>query len=287
MDNYKLTKNFLTKDISSIKIGGVIPYFYDIYNKTGLKEVFKIIKENKFTYYVIGGATKILFPDYFFRDALLRISNDYIKFKNDQVIVASGTKLKKLASFMINKGYEGFSGLLSIPGNISGAIINNAGAFGDEISNYLISVTCFYEGKFIELTKEDMTFSYRKSSLKETEYIIYEAKFKCVKGDSNIIKNKALENTKLRTFAQPQNVLTLGSTFKNMLGRSVAKDLDSLYVKGLNLEDIKVSNKHANFIINKQNASQKNFLNILVILRSLVYNKFKYIPENEVIILRW
>lgn len=287
MDNYKLTKNFLTKDISSIKIGGVIPYFYDIYNKTGLKEVFKIIKENKFTYYVIGGATKILFPDYFFRDALLRISNDYIKFKNDQVIVASGTKLKKLASFMINKGYEGFSGLLSIPGNISGAIINNAGAFGDEISNYLISVTCFYEGKFIEITKEDMTFSYRKSSLKETEYIIYEAKFKCVKGDSNIIKNKALENTKLRTFAQPQNVLTLGSTFKNMLERSVAKDLDSLYVKGLNLEDTKVSNKHANFIINKQNASQKNFLNILVILRSLVYNKFKYIPENEVIILRW
>ena len=236
---------------------------------------------------MIGGATKILFPDYFFRDALLRISNDYIKFKNDQVIVASGTKLKKLASFMINKGYEGFSGLLSIPGNISGAIINNAGAFGDEISNYLISVTCFYEGKFIELTKEDMIFSYRKSSLKETEYIIYEAKFKCVKGDSNIIKNKALENTKLRTNAQPQNVLTLGSTFKNMLERSVAKDLDSLYVKGLNLEDIKVSNKHANFIINKQNASQKNFLNILVILRSLVYNKFKYIPENEVIILRW
>ena len=287
MNNYKLTKNFLTKDISSIKIGGVIPYFYDIYNKAGLKEVFKIIKENKFTYYVIGGATKILFPDYFFRDALLRISNDYIKFKNDQVIVASGTKLKKLASFMINKGYEGFSGLLSIPGNISGAIINNAGAFGDEISNYLISVTCFYEGKFIELTKEDMIFSYRKSSLKETEYIIYEAKFKCVKGDSNIIKNKALENTKLRTNAQPQNVLTLGSTFKNMLERSVAKDLDSLYVKGLNLEGIKVSNKHANFIINKQNASQKNFLNILVILRSLVYNKFKYIPENEVIILRW
>lgn len=287
MNNYKLTKNFLTKDISSIKIGGVIPYFYDIYNKTGLKEVFKIIKENKFTYYVIGGATKILFPDYFFRDALLRISNDYIKFKNDQVIVASGTKLKKLASFMINKGYEGFSGVLSIPGNISGAIINNAGAFGDEISNYLISVTCFYEGKFIELTKEDMTFSYRKSSLKETEYIIYEAKFKCVKGDSNIIKNKALENTKLRTNAQPQNVLTLGSTFKNMLERSVAKDLDSLYVKGLSLEGIKVSNKHANFIINNQNASQKNFLNILVILRSLVYNKFKYIPENEVIILRW
>ena len=287
MNNYKLTKNFLTKDISSIKIGGVIPYFYDIYNKMGLKEVFKIIKENKFTYYVIGGATKILFPDYFFRDALLRISNDYIKFENDQVIVGAGTKLKKLASLMINNGYEGFSGLLSIPGNISGALINNAGAFGDEISNCLISVTCFYEGKFIELTKKDMAFSYRKSSLQDTKYIIYEAKFKCIKCNFKTIKNKALENINLRINAQPQNVLTLGSTFKNMLERSVAKDLDSLYVKGLNLEDVKVSNKHANFIINKQNASQKNFLNILVILRSLVYNKFKYIPENEVIILRW
>ena len=287
MNNYKLTKNFLTKDISSIKIGGVIPYFYDIYNKTGLKEVFKIIKENKFTYYVVGGATKILFPDYFFRNALLRISNDYIKFENDQVIVGAGTKLKKLASLMINNGYEGFSGLLSIPGNISGALINNAGAFGDEISNYLISVTCFYEGQFIELTTKGMVFSYRKSSLQDTKYIIYEAKFKCVKGNFKTIKNKALENINLRINAQPQNVLTLGSTFKNMLERSVAKDLDSLYVKGLNLEDVKVSNKHANFIINKQNASQKNFLNILVILRSLVYNKFKYIPENEVIILRW
>lgn len=287
MNNYKLTKNFLTKDISSIKIGGVIPCFYDVYNKTGLKEVFKIIKENRFTYYVVGGATKILFPDYFFRDALLRISNDYIKLKGEEVIVASGTKLKKLASFMINNGYEGFSGLLSIPGNLSGAIINNAGAFGDEISKYLISVTCFYEGKFIELTRKDMTFSYRKSSFKDTKYIIYEAKFKCVKGDLNIIKNKALENTKSRVNTQPQNVLTLGSTFKNVLERSVARDLDSLYVKGLNLEGISISNKHANFIINMQNASQKNFLNILVILRSLVYNKFKYIPDSEVIILRW
>lgn len=72
-----------------------------------------------------------------------------------------------------------------------------------------------------------------------------------------------------------------------MLERSVARDLDSLYVKGLNLEGISISNKHANFIINMQNASQKNFLNILVILRSLVYNKFKYIPDSEVIILRW
>ena len=287
MDNYKLTKNFLTKDISSIKIGGVIPYFYDVYNKTGLKEVFKIIKENRFTYYVIGGATKILFPDYFFRDALLRISNDYIKLKKDEVTIGAGTKLKKLASFMINNGYDGFSGLLSIPGNISGAIVNNAGAFGDEISKYLISVTCFYEGKFIELTRNDMTFSYRKSSFKDTKYIVYEAKFKCVKGNLNLIRNRALENTKSRVNAQPQNVLTLGSTFKNMLERSIAKDLDSLYVKGLNVDGISVSNKHANFIVNTQNASQKNFLNILVILRSLVYNIFMFIHDSEVIILRW
>ena len=287
MTDFIIKRNVNTQQLSTIKIGGIINYFFDIFTKKGLKEAYAIINKSHMTYYVIGGCSKILFPDHFFRDALVRISNNYIIQKEHSVLVGAGTSLKKLSSYMIALGYVGFEGLLSIPGNISGALINNAGANGNEISDTLISVTCFKNGKFIKLLKKDLIFSYRNSSLKNKDYIIYEAEFLCKSGDKDIIRNRAIFNTKRRIVTQPQNVLTLGSTFKNIFTTSISKDLDSLYVKGVKIGDLEISKKHVNFIINIGEGSQKNFLNILVILRTLVYNKFKYVPENEVIILRW
>ena len=107
------------------------------------------------------------------------------------------------------------------------------------------------------------------------------------KSTSDYLIKIAQENIKKRINNQPFNKLTLGSTFKNSSNFFVAKVLADLNVLGLKDENVMVSKKHANFIENVGFATQKNFLNIVVILRNLVYNKLCIFPELEVIVLRW
>lgn len=287
MKDYELKENFDVSTLSSIKIGGTIKYLYLINTLKGLKEVLKIIKENQYDYYVIGGCTKILFPDRFMREVLIKINNNFIKETRKYVYVGAGVKLKALASFMNSKGYLGFAGLVSIPGDVGGAIVNNAGAFNNEISEYLEYVKVFKDGKIKKIAKKDLDFSYRNSIFKKKDYIIFEACFKKVIGDKKEILRKVKTNIQRRVIRQPQNVLTLGSTFKNSLNHQISKELEELGAKDIALNAIKVSEIHSNFLINKGESDQKNFLNILVILRSVVYNKLKYYPDLEVIILRW
>lgn len=287
MRDFEIINNFDVRQLSTIKIGGTIRKLYRIYTKTGLIEVMKTIRQNEEDYYVIGGCSKILFPDTFLRESLIQLCNDYIIEDNNYVLVGAGTPLKKLSSYMISKGYQGFEGLLSIPGQVGGAIVNNAGAFKNEISDALVAVTYFDSKKIVEKRKEKLEFKYRYSCFKNNNYIILEAKFKKNKVNKDELIKLSQENVKKRVNSQPQNVLTLGSTFKNNDKFIISKELENIGVKGLSLNAIQVSNKHTNFLININNSTQKNFLNILVILRTLVYNKLSYNAEFEVVILRW
>ncbi len=287
MSNYEIFENFDTRNISSVKIGGIIKYFYVVNNIQGIKEVFKIIKNKNYDYYVIGGCSKILFPDIFMRECLVKLNIDVLQETKKYVRVGAGTSLKKLAAFMASKGYKGFSGLISIPGSVGGAICNNAGAFGDEISTYLSYVKVFENGKIKILSRDQLDFSYRSSSFKQKKAIILEAYFAKIKGNKEEILVRAKANAEMRAKTQPINAFTLGSTFKNKDEIKIAKILDELSLKGFAQNGLKISEIHANFILNVTNSTQKNFLNILVILRTLVYNKLKYLPDLEIIILRW
>lgn len=287
MSDYEILENYDVKQLSTIKIGGIIKYLYLVNNINGLKSVLKIIKDNNFDYYVIGGCSKILFPDIFMRECLVRLNNSYIKETKKYVVVGAGVALKKLASYMISRGFLGFEGLLSIPGDIGGALVNNAGAFSNEISDYLECVKVYEDERIKILNKSELQFSYRYSSFKERNCIIVEAYFRKIKGDKKQIIGRAKEVALIRAKTQPKNILTLGSTFKNNDTTKIAKVLDDLGLKGYQLENVKLSNMHANFLQNVENCTQKNFLNILVILRSVVYNKLKYLPELEIVILRW
>lgn len=287
MDNYTLKTNVDMSQLSYIKIGGKIKELYLINNKKGVKEVYALLKKRNYDYYLIGGCSKILFPDIFMRECLIKNNVTFLKEHKNYIEVGTGLSLKKLALYMIKKGYQGFEGLISIPGTIGGAIVNNAGAFNNEISDTIISATIFKDGEFKILSKEDMNFSYRSSIFKKEEVFIYSAYFMIKKSTSDYLIKIAQENIKKRINNQPFNKLTLGSTFKNSSNFFVAKVLADLNVLGLKDENVMVSKKHANFIENVGFATQKNFLNIVVILRNLVYNKLCIFPELEVIVLRW
>ena len=221
------------------------------------------------------------------RECLIKLNNNYIKETNDRVIVGAGVQLKRFSSFMVSNGYLGFEGLISIPGDVGGAIVNNAGAFHDEISDFLDYVKVWENGKIKTLHKDELGFSYRNSIFKTRNCIIYDACFKKIKGNKDEILERVKNSVAIRAISQPKNILTLGSTFKNSNEFKIAQVLDELGMKGFQSENVKISNVHANFLQNVDNCTQKNFLNILVILRSVVYNRLKYLPELEIIILRW
>lgn len=285
--NYRLELNKDTKNLSPLQVGGIVPMFFDIFNIDGLLEVTEMLNYFKIPYYVVGGCTKLLFPDEFPQVALIHICMNMIVELDEYVEVEAGVKLTKLAMNMSKKGYEGFAGLISIPGEVGGSILNNAGAFGDEIGKNLVYLDVFEDGMIKRLTMEDIWFSYRACSLKYRKAIIIKAGFKKVKGDAAALLKKQKENHKLRLETQPTGVKTLGSTYKNIPGIHVAKIIDELGLKGFRLNDVSVSRKHANFLINERQATQKNILNIIDILNNKLYNKLGIIPELEIIILRW
>lgn len=285
--NYKLELNKLTSEISSIGIGGIVPMYFDIYNTSGLIEVTEILDNFKTPYYVIGNCSKILFPDHFPKMALIHLRMNIIEDKDEYVEVEAGVKLIKLVMYMANHGFDGFAGLISIPGEVGGSLINNAGAYGDELGKVFAYADVLEDGIIKRITSEEVLFGYRYCSLKTRKLIVIKVGFKKIIGNKEEIIMKQKQYHKQRIATQPIGVLTLGSTFKNPPNISIAKEVDLLSLKGLRDNQMMVSEKHANFLINIGSSTQKNMLNIIDILIYKLYNKLGIIPELEIIILRW
>ena len=162
----------------------------------------------------------------------------------------------------------------------------NAGAFGGEISNHLISVTSInMNGKIKEYANTDINFSYRKSSFPKDELLV-NAIFRCNKGDKNKIKEKRLESSSLRKKNQPLKYRSAGSIFKNPKNDLAAGYLiDQAGLKGKRIGDAEISTKHANFIINKGEASSNDVISLIKIIEKKVKSQFNINLKLEIKIL--
>jgi UDP-N-acetylmuramate dehydrogenase len=197
--------------------------------------------------------------------------------------VASGEKIGKVARMMCNKEISGMEELLGIPGTIGGAIKMNAGAHGKEIKDIVTKVTCIdYDGNIKEFTNEEMKFGYRKSILKEENYIVVEAEFKLQKGNKNEIEEKIEEYSKYRREKQPIEYPSAGSTFKRGEDFITAKLIEDAGLKGYSIGGAEVSTKHSGFIINKGNAKAKDVLDLVEYVKEEVYKKFSKNIELEI-----
>tara|TARA_B100000674_G_scaffold108959_1_gene80302 strand:+ start:2797 stop:3405 length:609 start_codon:yes stop_codon:yes gene_type:complete len=178
---------------------------------------------------------------------------------------------------------KGLESLIGVPGTLGGALIMNAGAYGSEISNYLVSIKCItLEGNEKIYMKEDLEFSYRYSNIPKNEVVV-EAKFQFQTGDINEIKINKDKASQSRRNNQPLQYRSAGSIFKNpKSGMAAGYLIDQARLKGLKKGDAEISTKHANFIINHGSATSENILDLIKIIKSEVYNKFKVKLDLEV-----
>lgn len=275
------------KNHTSFKIGGNADLFVSVKTEEELKQVLKYAKQKKIPITIIGNGTNILVSDNGIRGIVIKIDIQYFKLKekNDyvEISVGSGNKMMALATQLKNQEICGFEQLSGIPGTIGGAIYMNAGAYGKEMKDIVISTKCInMKGEIIELSNKEQKFEYRLSIFHNKEYIILETKLKLQKGKKEDIEKQMKEYLNQRKEKQPLEYPSAGSTFKRQEGVITAKLIDECGLKGYKIGGAMISEKHAGFIINTGDATAKDVIELIKYVKDKVYEKFNVKIEEEV-----
>ena len=207
--------------------------------------------------------------------------------EDNKVKVSSGVLLSKIANEAYKRGLSGLEFASGIPGAIGGAIRMNAGAYGSEFKDIVISSEYLDKDLNIyEISNKEHEFKYRHSRFCENKNdIIVSTVLQLKEADKEKIKSKMDENNNSRKEKQPINFPSAGSVFKRKEGYIPAQLIDKCGLKGYNVGDAYVSEKHAGFIINKGNATAKEVLELIDIVKKKVYEKFNVNIELEIEVL--
>ncbi len=287
----RLKTNEKMQKYTSFKIGGPAEYFIEINDEQELVKILQICREEKINYYIIGNGTNILVKDNGIKGLVIKNNIKYIneeKIDSDESIfeVGSGVLLGEFCKNVAELGYGYIDKLYGIPGSIGGAIKMNAGAYGLEMKDIVYSTKYLDENLNIcEINNEKQNFEYRHSIFSDNQYIILSTKIKLKK----INKDEQLENMKnimnQRITNQPLNYPSAGSTFKRGTDYITSKLLDELGLKGLTEGGAQLSEKHAGFVINKNNAKAEDVIKLIKKITSIVKEKANKDIELEIIII--
>ena len=276
------------KEYTTFRIGGNAKYLLKVSDIKELKRIVEKANKFKIPFLVIGGGSNILFSSKGY-DGLIIVYKqnkviDPIINKNNLIDVCANIPLSALISKL--KGLSGLEWAVGIPGTLAGAINGNAGAFGESISDSIESVNVLElkDNDFIEkkYNKNDCQFSYRNSVFKDNQnLIIVSAIIKMSDDATEEIETRIKDNLSKRNLKQPKG-FSAGSVFKNGDGFSAGALIEKAGLKGLQIGDAKVSEDHANFIINLGNASSEDVINLINIIKKEVKEKFLIELEEEI-----
>ena len=275
---------------TSFKIGGPAECFIKIKTIEQLRNILEYEKKDNIPLTVIGNGSNLLVSDEGIKGIVLKIEIEKIDehIQNDEILitVGSGIKLGAIAQKCLKEEIAGFEFASGIPGTIGGAIRMNAGAHGSEMKDIVKTVTYMTrDGEIHTITNEQAKFEYRKSLFAEKDYIIVEVELQLKKGKAEEIKEKMTEYATYRKEKQPIEYPSAGSTFKRGTDFITAKLIDECRLKGYQIGGAQISEKHAGFIINKNNATAKDVINLMEYTKEQVYKKFGKKIEQEIEII--
>ncbi|MFL2851615.1 MAG: UDP-N-acetylmuramate dehydrogenase [Candidatus Pelagibacter sp.] len=271
-------------------IGGKAKVFYKSDN---LKELINFLKKlnNKEKIFILGAGSNTLMTDELFDGVVIKLSKNFNNISllgNNVIIAGSGVLDKSLSDFAMNNNLSGFEFLSCIPGTIGGGIKMNAGCFGKEFKDILLSVQSIDKvGNIITIPSKDINFEYRKNNLSD-DLIFLSASFRGKKGIALEINDKISELKSKKEKNQPTKIKTSGSTFKNPTSQT-DKKVWELIKDSVPLDksfgDACISEKHCNFFVNKGQASFKDMKNLIDFVAKNVLEKTGISLEKEIKIL--
>ena len=271
-------------------IGGKSKVFYKAEN---LKDLIKFLKllDNKEKIFVSGAGSNTLISDNIFDGVVIKLSKNFNRIsllREDVIISGSAVLDKNLSEFAAENHLSGFEFLSCIPGSVGGGIKMNAGCFGREFKDILLSIQAMdQKGSLITIPSKEINFDYRNNDLPE-DLIFLSASFKGAKSDVRKINSEIIKMKSEKEKNQPTKIKTSGSTFKNPVNQT-NKKVWELIRESVSTDtkfgDACISNKHSNFFINKGNATFQDMKKLIDFVSKKVFEKTGIKLEKEIKIL--
>lgn len=270
---------------TTFRTGGPADLFLMPQNRTELKESIALLREYNVPYLVIGNGSNLLVGDGGIRGAVIQLYQrmQNISVEGTEMTLDCGALLSAAAAQAADASLEGLAFASGIPGTFGGAVVMNAGAYGGEMKDVLLSadvLTADLEVKTIPV--EELDLSYRHSIVPEKGYIVLGGKLQLKKGNEQEIRERMAELAQQRREKQPLQYPSAGSTFKRPEGYFAGKLISDAGLKGKTIGGAQVSEKHAGFIVNIGGATTKDILDLIVFCQKTVQEQFGVTLETEV-----
>lgn len=280
----KLRLNEPLKNRTTFKIGGKARYFSEPRNIKELSSLIARAKDHKIPICILGAGSNLLISDKGLNALVVMLNAPFFKkisFEDSRVQAGSSVMVGELLQKAAKRGLSGLEFLAGIPATVGGALAMNSGAWGRSIGKIVEEVQVMdYNGRVKGLKKRNIAFSYRKSSL--AKYIILGASFRLEKKNKEVIGSVTKEYLRTRKEKQDYSYPNAGCVFRNPQGRSAGALIDSCGLKGKRIGGACISEKHANFIVNKGSASAEDVLRLMNLVKERVRNKFGIDLKAEV-----
>ena len=286
--NFNCKENIKMAPYCSMKVGGFAKYLALPKTESELVGALRYFREKGEKYIVVGNCSNLIFTDDGYDGAVIATTDmKALSFENGIITVLCGDTLSSLARTALDNSLTGLEFCYGIPGTVGGAVFMNAGAYGGEISEH------FIRGRFLNANNEiivlngdELEFGYRKSRLMREELILVSAEFKAENGEKSEIRAKMDELMQKRKSKQPLEFPSCGSAFKRPEGYFAGALIQECELKGKSVGGAQVSEKHAGFVINKDNATSTDILNLIDLIKNTVKAETGVTLEPEVIVLR-
>ncbi|MCD0486868.1 UDP-N-acetylmuramate dehydrogenase [Pedobacter sp. MC2016-14] len=249
-----------------------------------IQEIFTRYAEGKKI--IIGGGYNIILSNEFYEDDFVIFSGNFGKvvLDNEFITAESGVSMFDLSNIALQASLSGLELFYDIPSSLGGAVVMNAGASGEEIKDLLVKVR-YYDpvlNIFTDILRDDISFEYRNSFFQRNPHlIIIKTVLKLNQGNAEAIFEKMESNKAMRWAKQPKDFPNAGSVFKRPKGYYVGAMMDELGLKGFSVGGAKISEKHGGFIVNFNNASGRDILDLIAIVKQRIFSKYGIDIEVE------
>lgn len=281
----KIVKNKSLKELTTFKIGGNAKFFSAPKTFAEMKEVWLFAKKNNLKTFILGKGSNILFDDRGFFGLVIYNDINFLRISNTNIYAGAGYSFAALGTQSAYNNLSGLEYAAGVPGSIGGAVYMNASAHEQKISDCIQTVTFLDDlGKIVVFKKDQMQFDYRSSIFQKINGVILSCVFKLNK--NNKARDRQYEILIKKKAAQPLNERNAGCIFKNPKGFSAGKLIEECNLKNFKIGGAKVSEKHANFIINEKDASSKDVLDLIFNIKKIVKEKKNILLEEEIKIIK-
>lgn len=270
---------------TTFRIGGPADFFLLPSTVDEVRGILEICREEELPYFILGNGSNLLVSDKGYRGVIIQLYRNFsnISVEGNEICASSGALLSQIAAAARNASLTGFEFAGGIPGTLGGAVFMNAGAYGGELKDVLKEAVVMTEqGEILTLPVEKLDMGYRTSRIKKAGYLVLEARLVLEQGDMDKIRDITKDLTEKRVSKQPLEYPSAGSTFKRPEGYFAGKLIMDAGLRGYQVGDAQVSEKHCGFVINKGNATAADVLTLIENVREKVQKQFGVTLEPEV-----